>query len=89
VALKLLISLLFSVANSVFDHGVFGVLNRVLGCVTSGLLAIFTAWALVSVFEYVIHFPAIEGSEVLSNFTGGFIYNLFRQYNPVELLLSF
>lgn len=89
IIFKLLFSLLLSVANSVFGKGVFGVFNKVLGCITSGLLAIFVAWAFVSVFEYVIHFPAIVDVPALSKFTGGFIYRMFKQYNPVELLLSF
>ena len=89
IILKLLFSLLFSVANSVFGKGFFGVFNKVLGCITSGLLAVFVAWAFVSVFEYVIHFPAIVNTPAVSKFTGGFIYTLFKQYNPVELLLSF
>ena len=86
---NLLLAAFFSVMNSVFSKGAFGALNMVLGSVTSLLLSAFIAWALVSVFEYVIHFPKIADSPLLSEFTGGFLYAFFKQYNPVELLLSF
>ncbi len=88
-ASRLLVSLAFWIINAVFNAGVFGVLNKVLGFVTSFLMAIFVSWALVSVVEYVIHFPAFADSAMTAEFTGGFVYNLFKQYNPVELLLSF
>ena len=53
------------------------------------LRAMYRNLDLVSVVEYVIHFPAFVDSALVSDFTGGAIYNLFKQYNPVELLLSF
>ena len=89
IAARLLVSLAFWVINAVFNAGVFGVLNKTLGFITSFLLAIFISWAFVSVVEYVIHFPAFADSALVADFTGGFFYNLFKQYNPVELLLSF
>lgn len=89
IAARLLVSLAFWVINAVFNAGVFGVLNKMLGFVTSLLMAVFVSWALVSLVEYVIHFPAFADSAVVADFTGGFVYNLFKQYNPVELLLSF
>lgn len=89
IAARLLVSLAFCIINAVFNAGVFKVLNKTLGFITSFLMAVFISWAFVSVIEYVIHFPAFVDSALVEDFTGGAIYNLFKQYNPVELLLSF
>ena len=89
IVVRLLLALLFSVANSVFDTGALKVPNRILGCLACSFLSLFVAWGVVSLFEYVIHFPRIAEIEAVQNFTGGLIYNYFKQYNPVELLLSF
>ena len=89
IVFRFLLSLLFSVANNVFGRGVFGVFNRILGCLASGLLAVFIAWGFVSLFEYVVHFPGIVDAPIFAEFTGGSVYAFFKQYNPVELLLSF
>ena len=77
VLLKLLLKLVFSLIDKIFQKGVLGVLNKVLGCIVCTLIAIFVAWILVLVLDGIFHL------------SGGFIFNLFKQYNPVELLLSF
>jgi len=89
IAAILLLSLAFAIINMVFNAGVFGIFNKGLGLVTSLLFAVFVVWGAVSIFEYVIHFPSIADSAFAADFTGGFVYNLFKQYNPIELLLSF
>ena len=86
---RLLLWLLFMLIDAVFNAGVFKAFNKILGFLTCFLLAIFAAWSFVSVFEYVIHFPALAETQAVTEFSGGFVYNFFKQYNPVELLLSF
>lgn len=89
VILLLLLPLLFSLIDSLFNKGLLGVFNKVLGSVVCGLLAIFVAWVIVLIFEYIVHLPSSSDMAIFSNFTGGLIYSVFKQYNPVELLLSF
>ncbi len=86
---RLLLWLVFMLIDAIFNAGVFKAFNKALGFLTCFILAVFIAWGFVSVFEYVIHFPALADNAAVAEFTGGFIYNFFKQYNPVELLLSF
>ena len=85
----LLLSIAFWFVDLLFKKGTLGVLNKILGFVTSLLVAIFIAWGIVSVFEYVIHVPSLADSNFTAEFTGGWVYNLFKRYNPIEILLSF
>ena len=89
VLLLILLPLLFSLIDSLFSKGLLGIFNKVLGSVICGLFAIFVAWVIVLIFEYIVHLLSASDSTIFSNFTGGLIYSFFKQYNPVELLLSF
>lgn len=86
---RILLSLVFALINAVFNAGAFRPLNKLLGLLTSFLLSVFVSWALVTAFEYVIHLPSFAENEMIMEFTGGAVYKIFKQYNPVELLLSF
>ena len=77
IVLRILLKLVFSLIDKIFQKGVLGVLNKVLGCIVCTLIAIFVVWMLVLVLGYVFHV------------SGGFIFEFFKKYNPVELLLSF
>ena len=89
ILLKIVLKIVFSLIDAVFQKGVLGVLNKALGSVVCACLAIFAAWALVLIFEYIMHLSSAAEAPIFSKFTGGFIYAFFKQYNPVELLLSF
>ena len=93
VVVYLLASLVFSIVlaiiNAIFSNGVLGVLNKILGFIFTGAVAFIASWALAVLFAFVIHLPMLEGVELLNEFDGGFIYNFFNTYSPIELLLSF
>lgn len=86
---KLLISIALWFINLVFQSGVFGFLNKLLGTVFGLCLSVIAAWAFVSVFEYAIHLPLFEGNAMIAEFEGTFLYGFFNSYSPIELLLSF
>ncbi len=85
----IVLTILISILNAALDDGFIGVFNRILGGIFSTAFAFIIAWALTSIFTYVINLPSVANSEWASEFSGGFIYKLFNSLNPVELLLSF
>jgi uncharacterized membrane protein required for colicin V production len=86
---KILLNLLISVLNKILDGGLFGVVNKTLGCIFNTLLALIVAWAFTSVFEYFISLPFLAEQAWTESFTGGFVYKLFKSISPIDLLLSF
>ena len=86
---KILLWIVFGLINSLFQNGVFGILNRVLGFLLSGFFGIIVAWAVAVITELVIHVPALQSIPAVASFDGGYIYDFFNTYNPMELLLSF
>ena len=89
VIARLLLILVFAIVNKVCEVGALKLVNRVLGCIVCVFFAIFVAWGVVSIFGCIISLPSLAETEFIKSFTGGFIYNLFKQYNPIGLLLSF
>jgi hypothetical protein len=77
------------VLNKILDGGLFGVVNKTLGCIFNTLLALIVAWAFTSVFEYFISLPFLAEQAWTESFTGGFVYKLFKSISPIDLLLSF
>lgn len=86
---KLLYTFVVSVVNSTLDHGVVGTLNKVLGCVFTTFFAFVVAWGLTTVFGAVISLPAVANTKWGSEFSGGYIYQFFKSFTPIDLLLSF
>ena len=86
---KLLLSFALWFINLVFQSGVFGFLNKLLGTVFGLCLAIIAAWAFVAVFEYAVHLPVFASNPAVAEFEGTFLYGFFNSYSPIELLLSF
>ena len=84
-----LLTVILAILNLILEAGVLKVVNRVIGCVVCVFFAVFTARSIISIFEYVIALPQLAETNAIKNFTGGFIYNLFKQYTPIELLLNF
>ena len=82
---KAIVWLVIKLIDKLFEHGVLGAVNKVLGCVFATVFAIIVAWAFAVFFGLTIHLPIFEGN----SFTGGFIYKFFNNFNPIELLLSF
>ena len=86
---KLLLTFLLILINSVVNSGIAGSVNRVLGCAFTAFLAFVVGWAFTSVFEFISNIPAIAAVDMIENFEGGPVYNFFRTFTPLDLLLSF
>ena len=85
----ILLRILISILNAAVDDGFIGVFNRILGGIFSTAFAFILAWALTSIFTYVINLPSVAATEWATKFSGGFVSKLFNSLNPIELLLSF
>lgn len=86
---KLVISVLFALINGIFENTVLSVPNRIAGAVFNAFLTFVIAWVFVSLFEFLIHTSPLSGAEWVSSFEGGYVYNFFREFTPIDLLLSF
>lgn len=89
VVSRLLLSIIFKILNSAFDGGAVGVLNRLLGCVLSTVMSVLIAWLATSLFDFITHIPSISSAAWISEFDGGYIYEFFKNFSPIDLLLSF
>ncbi len=87
--LNILLSLLILLINSILNKGAVGVANKILGGTISFAFSLIVAWALASVFTYVISFPAFASVAWLESFEGGFIYKFFNKLNPIDIILGF
>jgi hypothetical protein len=84
-----LLSILIAVLNSVFEHGILGVCNKILGFVFCGSIAFIIAWMFVLLFSYCINIPFVADMAWASGFDGGFLYDFFKRMSPLDILLSF
>ncbi len=93
ILLFLLSKLLFfagvMVVNSVFEVGILAKINRALGFVLAGLLALLGAWAFVGTVDFIFHLAIFDNVEAIRTFAGGPLYRLFSGISPIEILLSF
>lgn len=86
---KILLSILVSFINTMFNNGIVGTANKVLGAVFTFLLAFIVAWAFTAVSEFIFNIPIIAKAKLVENFNGGILYRFFRSFTPLDLLLSF
>ena len=86
---KILLGITVLLINKIFEGGVFGALNKVLGFIFSTTFAFIIAWALTSIFGYVINLSAFSDVAWIKDFNGGFIYKFFKSISPIDILLSF
>ena len=86
---KILLGILLHFINEMFDSGLAGTANKVLGAVFSFLLAFCVAWAFTALSEFFLNIPLIARAKWVSNFEGGLLYRFFRLFTPLDLLLSF
>ena len=93
IAVYFLSKVLFSVGmvfiNAIVRRGVIGSVNKALGSVFGLFFAFVVGWAVTSVFEFLLNIPAIASANWVENFTGGPVYNFFKSFTPLDLLLSF
>ncbi len=87
--LRLLLALALKLIDAIFDRGVFGVLNRVLGFIFSTIMALCITWLLVVIIGFIFNLSAFDNVKWMSEFSGGYIYRFFKRYSPLDLLLSF
>ncbi len=86
---SIVFSILLSIFNAVFDGGVLGLINKILGAVFSTALAIIIAWVATLIFTYVLNLPVMADKVWVQEFDGGFIFEFFNKFNPIDLVLSF
>ena len=93
IAVYFLAKFLFSFGlvfvNSIVSRGVVGGVNRALGSVFGLFFAFVIGWAFTSVLEFLLNIPVIASANWVENFSGGPVYNFFKSFTPLDLLLSF
>ena len=89
IVAKIILTLIFYVINLGCKKGFVGGVNKLIGVVFGLCFSIIIAWGLVAVLELAFHSPAFADNALVADFEGGFLYGFFREYSPVELLLSF
>jgi uncharacterized membrane protein required for colicin V production len=88
-ASKLLIALLFLIVDRFLKGGVVGAVNKFIGMLLGFLFSAIVVWALVAIVELVLHSPLCADNPYFSQFEGSFVYGFFKNYSPIELLMSF
>lgn len=92
-ALLILCSIAFTVVlwlvDLLFKLGPISILNRAVGSLISGALALIVSWAVASLFAFLLDTSLLEGVAWAREFEGGFFYRFLNQYNPLDLILGF
>lgn len=86
---KFLLNILMVLVNTIVNNGIAGTINKTLGCVFTLFLAFVVGWAFTACMEFILNIPVIASAKWVENFTGGPVYNFFRLFTPLDLLLSF
>ena len=86
---KLVYSLVLSALSSMFNDGVLGFPNKILGCVFTLFLAVVVSWVFVILFDFAINSSILADAVWVKDFEGGVIYRFFAKNSPIDLLLSF
>lgn len=89
IAAKIILSMLFAIINYSVKGGLLGYVNKLVGTLFGLICAIIICWGSVAVLEFVFHSQICVDNPTFFEFEGVFLYALFKNYNPIELLLSF
>ncbi len=89
IASKIALGLLLRLINHSLRRGVLGWVNKTVGSLFGLLLSIIICWGAVALLEFVFHSPLFAENSTFSEFDGVFLYGFFKDFNPIELLLSF
>ncbi len=89
IVAKLALGIVVSVINLIVNNGIIGVLNKALGCVFTVFLAFIVVWGITTCAEFVLNIPVIAAMPWAEGFTGGPVYQFFKSFTPLDLLLSF
>ena len=82
IVAKIVLALIVVLINAILSVGPLGIINKALGFVFGSAFSVIIAWGLVVGAEFVMGFIGY-------GFDGGVIYEFFRGFNPLDLLLSF
>lgn len=86
---KILFGILIKLLNHLLKGGVLGGVNKVIGVVFGGLCGILAAWVFVAFLEFLFHSSLFANVPYVSQFEGHALYSFFKNYTPLEMLLSF
>ena len=86
---KLLFTFVFFLLNKFCAAGLLGKINKALGMVFGAFTFLVTACGVAALISIAFNLPVFDGNELISGFEGGFVYQFFNTFNPIELLLSF
>jgi uncharacterized membrane protein required for colicin V production len=87
---SLVLGLVLAIINKLAeDGGLIEFVNRAFGCVTMFLFAFLIVWALVSASDIILNIPAVHDMAWVQEFTGGYIFKFFKNFSPIEIILSF
>ena len=80
--------LLFKIIDLIFNIGPLEIVNRIFGLVFGAAFSVIVVWALATGFDYVLTLGFLSNVEFLQGFTGGPVYQLVKQLNPIDLLFK-
>ncbi len=86
---KIVLSVAICLLNAVFDNGLTGIINKVVGGVLGAFFGFVISWAAATMISFLIGFPFMQQMQWVSEFSGGIFYNFLGEYNPIDILLSF
>ncbi len=81
--------ILFKIIDLIFNVGPLEVINKIFGLIFGAVFSFIVVWALTVGFDYVITLGFLSDVEMIQGFTGGPVYKLVQQLNPIDLLFKF
>lgn len=81
--------LLFKIIDLVLNCGPLEIVNKVFGLIFGAIFAFVVVWALTVGFDFLLTLEVVSNIEALQGFTGGPVYQLVKQLNPIDLLFKF
>ena len=82
---RIVLSFAISIASRFFDSGIIGRINRSLGVILAGGIALVLAICFASIADYLFSLEAAENSDIVKEFSGGIIYRLLLMISPIGL----
>ncbi len=89
IAARILLWIVVGVLAAVFNIGILGLANRILGVIFSLLFAVVMAWGVVTLSEFLIGIVGTSGTAFVDGLRDGLLYRFFNEYTPLDILLSF
>ena len=78
IVVSILLTLVVSILNGVFSKGILGLVNKLFGFVLGGSIGVVICCVIASIV-----------SAVSADFVGGFVYDFFKNFSPLDFILSF